>query len=159
MCIRDRFLVVRSFFILPIHSVKALSLICPARNSCRFCLSKNCSTELGDVLYWDANFAKLFMKFCCFSGTIVMRISGDGYLLHNVFKCWLLHSSWADTKQQNRKHNENNNFEFCILINKSLFIYVISFLQTSISSFQLHLLIKWIFRMRLFTAYWFIKLI
>jgi len=38
-----------------------------------------------DVLYWNANFAKLFMNFCCFSGTTDMRISGEGYLLQNVF--------------------------------------------------------------------------
>ena len=87
-----------------------------------------------------------------------MRISGDGYFLHNVFKCWLLHSSWADTKQQNRKHNENNNFEFFILINKSLFNYVRSFLQNSIASFQLHLLTQRIFRMHSFTFSKFIKL-
>ena len=52
--------------------------------------------------------------------------------MQNVFNPWLLRISWAEIKQQNRKHNKNKNFEFCILINKSLFIYVISFLQTLI---------------------------
>ena len=76
-----------------------------------------------------------------------------------VFNTWLLQISWADTKQQNRKHNENKIFEFFILINESLFVYVISLLQTSILSFQLHFLKQRIFRMQLFTASWFIKLI